>query len=199
MQKRLCRRPEIFNDESIHYRIRSLCFCCHEMYTFIISPPRTESIVPPSPDDLEWKIYKAKGGEKKNKNKNNKHTHKYNRKTSANVCSCAHTGVPEGRQTHTPWNIFLKHVCFITPFTKPERKCNKMVFVCVCVCAFFLFPNQRLNQIYEPVMKHFMLIVFVYEQINGSRAKRMMMWAHTQHDRIPEEFISCLQVIRGNN
>lgn len=48
-------------------------------------------------------------------------------------------------------------------------------------------------------MKHFMLIVFVYEQINGSRAKRMMMWAHTQQDKIPEEFISCLQVIRGNN
>lgn len=51
----------------------------------------------------------------------------------------------------------------------------------------------------EPVMKHFMLIVFVYEQINGSRAKRMMMWVHTQQDKIPEEFISCLQVIRGNN
>lgn len=47
--------------------------------------------------------------------------------------------------------------------------------VCVCVCALFLYPNQKLNQIYEPVMKHFMLIVFVYEQINGSRAKRMMM------------------------
>lgn len=60
MQKRLCRRPEIFNDESIHYRIRSLCFCCHEMYTFIISPPRTKSIVPLLRTTLDGKFIKRK-------------------------------------------------------------------------------------------------------------------------------------------
>lgn len=57
MQKRLCRRPEIFNDETIHYGIRSLCFCCHEMYTFIIIPPRTQSIVPLRQTTLDGNIF----------------------------------------------------------------------------------------------------------------------------------------------
>lgn len=48
-----------------------------------------------------------------------------------------------------------------------------MMLLCVQLSFFISFP--RLNQIHEPVMKHFMLIVFVYEQINGSRAKRIMM------------------------
>lgn len=60
MQKRLCRRLQIFNDESIHYRIRSLCFCCHEMYTFIIGPPQTKSIVPLRPSTLYGKFTKWK-------------------------------------------------------------------------------------------------------------------------------------------
>lgn len=65
MQKRLCRRPEIFNDETIHYGIRSLCFCCHEMYTFIIIPPRTRSIVPLRQTTLDGKMYKVKKNNKR--------------------------------------------------------------------------------------------------------------------------------------
>lgn len=81
MQKRLCRRPEIFNDESIHYRIRSLCFCCHEMYTFIISPPRTESIVPVLRSTLDGKFIKRKKITT---------THKYKHRR-AQTCILAHT------------------------------------------------------------------------------------------------------------
>lgn len=46
-----------FNDETIHYGIRSLCFCCHEMYTFIIIPPRTQSIVPLRQTTLDGNIF----------------------------------------------------------------------------------------------------------------------------------------------
>lgn len=186
MQKRLCRRPEIFNDESIHYRIRSLCFCCHEMYTFIIISPRTESIVPPHQTTLDGKFIKWK---------NNKRTQIQTQ--SARTHTSVHISIPKDNK-HTNHEIFFtNHIHFITQFIKHER--TKMWwFFCEC-CSVVSHPSQRLNQIYEPVMKHFMLIVFVYEQINGNRAKRMMMWAYTQHDRIPEEFISCLQVIRKNN
>lgn len=184
MQKRLCRRPEIFNAESIHYRIRSLCFCC--LWNVHIHHQSTQDHCPSSSDDLEWKISKAK--------KLQTYTN-----TNTDMCKhaeqCAHQR-PKGQQTCTPWKILLSQVEFITPFLQQVRKCNVSCYV---RRSDFLYSCQRLNQIYEPVMKHFMLIVFVYEQINGSRAKRMMMWAHTQHDKIPEEFINCLQVIRGNN
>lgn len=190
MQKRLCRRPEIFNDESIHYRIRSLCFCCHEMYTFIISPPRTGSIVPLLQTTLDGKFIK-----RKKKKITNTHKHR-----QVQTCILAHISAsPRTANIHT-MKYFSKprFIRFITPFKRHGTKSHKTMSFCACRSAVS-YPYQRPNQIYEPVMKHFMLIVFVYEQINGSRAKRMMMWAHTQHDRIPEEFISCLQVIRGNN
>lgn len=168
MQKRLCRRPEIFNDETIHYGIRSLCFCCHEMYTFIIIPPRTRSIVPLRQTTLDGKMYKVK-------KKTN--VHKYKHRDTAQT-----TPPPRTTNTHS-----MKD--FPVPLVS-ESSTN----VCLCVSG----RAARYRQKYEPAMKHLMLIVFVYEQINGERAKRMM-GAHTQHDPIPEEFISCLQVIRGNN
>lgn len=165
MQKRLCRRPEIFNDESIHYRIRSLCFCCHEMYTFIISPHRAQSIVPHLQTTLNGEFIKRK---------NNKHTHKY----SGPMQTCMQAHIPTSpRTTHC---ALLQHTHIIKMFystslisSLPLHRGNGTV--CVLFALFFSHPHQRLNQIYEPVMKHFMLIVFVYEQINGSRAKRMMM------------------------
>lgn len=86
MQKRLCRRPEIFNDESIHYRIRSLCFCCHEMYTFIISPHRAQSIVPHLQTTLNGEFIKRK---------NNKHTHKY----SGPIQTCILAHIPTSPRT----------------------------------------------------------------------------------------------------
>lgn len=138
---------------------------------------------PSSLDDLGWKKCKVR---------KITNTHKYKHRHPN-----AHMGVSKDCK-HTRWSIFLNCAHFITSFGEQERKCNNRKPLCVC-CWAVSYPYQGLNQIYEPVMKHFMLIVFVYEQINGSRAKRMMMWAHTQHDRIPEEFISCLQVIRGNN
>lgn len=66
-KKRLCRRPEIFNDESIHYRIRSLCFCCHEMYTFIISHPRIWVHCPRTLNVLGQNVYKIKKKEEEKK------------------------------------------------------------------------------------------------------------------------------------
>lgn len=145
---------------------------------------------PSSPDDLGWKIYKAE---------KISNTHKYKQRRAQTWIRVHTQASARTTNTHTPWNIFLIHIHFIKPFIRHEGKCRKMLSFCACCCWAVSYPNQGLNRIYEPVMKHFMLIVFVYEQINGSRAKRMMMWAHTQHDRIPEEFISCLQVIRGNN
>lgn len=101
MQKRLCRRPEIFNDESIHYRIRSLCFCCHEMYTFIISPHRTQSIVPHLQTTLNGEFIKQR---------NNKHMHKY----SGPIQTCILAHIPTSpRMTHC---TLLQHTHIIKIF-----------------------------------------------------------------------------------
>jgi len=145
---------------------------------------------PSSPDDLEWKMYKAE--------KMKKNAHKYERRRDANIHTSAHIDIPKDSK-HTHREIFYETTFMSSDrFESEKGKATEWCFLFVC-CSALSYPYQRLNQIYEPVMKHFTLIVFVYEQINGSRAKRMMMWAHTQHERIPEEFISCLQVIRGNN
>lgn len=163
MQKRLCRRPESFNDESIHYGIRSLCFCCHKMYTFIISPLRTESIVPLRQTTLNEKFIKKTG------KKTTTNTHKYKQRC-ASMHTDAHISLSKDNK-HPHHDFFPPNlVLSITAFIKNEEKCNKISCNCMC-CSKVSYSNQ----IYESVMKHFMLIVFVYEQINGSRAKRMTM------------------------
>lgn len=113
MQKRLCRRPEIFNDESIHYRIRSLCFCCHEMYTFIISVPSAECIVPLLRTTLKGKYIKRK---------NNKRTQIQTQTQRKHAYQCTHQH-PQGQQTYTPWNILLNPAHFLTSFIKPAEWC----------------------------------------------------------------------------
>lgn len=121
MQKRLCRRPEIFNDESIHYRIRSLCFCCHEMYTFIISPPRTESIVPLLRTTLNGKFIKRK---------NNKHT-QIQTQTAAQTCILVHTSTsPRTANIHT-MKYFTKPFHQTVYKAMEEMQQNDVFFSCV--------------------------------------------------------------------
>ncbi len=135
------------------------------MYTFIISPPRTESIVPLLRTTLNGKFIKRK---------NNKHT-QIQTQTRANMHTSAHISIPkDSKHTHTVKYFSKARSFHHTVYKAGEEMQPNDAFLCAC-CSAFLYPYQRLNQIYEPVMKHFMLIVFVYEQINGSRAKRMMM------------------------
>lgn len=129
MQKGLCRRPEIFNDESIHYRIRSLCFCCHEMYTFIIGPPRTKPIVPLLRTTLDGKITKWK---------NNKQTQT---QAGTNTHASAHTDVPkDGKHTHGE-QFFSAVFVSSHRLEKRARKCSKTMLFCVCA-SFSCFASH---------------------------------------------------------
>lgn len=115
---------------------------------------------PSTPDDLGWKHFLKRKNNKRAQIQTETHRRAYPHRQRR----------PQGQQTYTPWNALPIPARLIT---EEETKHQ-----CGLLCVQYL--HRRPEQKNEPVMKHFMLIVFVYERINSERAK-WMMGAHTHN------------------